>query len=188
MGPQPPARHCTYPACGQHTRCTHWGSRWTHCLRRSSSLGVGVGVWPAFAPHPRLTPLKAVGQRWPLSAEGMGTVALGRRMARTGVAPWYKADREGADRGCKEGRTGAGPSVQRGWGGPWVQRDGQGSPWGAERCGRRDPWVQRDGLGVVLGCRGVGQGHTVGCRGMSRGGNLDANGWAGGTLRCRGMG
>lgn len=63
-------------------------------------------------------------------------MALSSRLAGAGVAPGYKADREGTDLGCKEGRTGADPVCREdgvvpgwrgmGWGDPWVQTDGQG--------------------------------------------------------------
>ena len=94
-GPQSPTCRHTYLACGQHTRCTHWGSRWTRCLRRSS-WSEAVGVWPASAPHPRLNPLKAVGQGWPLGAEGMrmGGPQLQVGWGRGG--PWVQG-RQGRD-------------------------------------------------------------------------------------------
>lgn len=156
LAPWPPT---TYPACGQHTRCTRWGSRWTRCLRRSSWLW---GWEPGPTSAPPLSTHSPKGSR--------AGVALGCRLAGAGVVPGYEAEREGADLGCKEGRAGADPACGEDGVGPGHRGMGQGGTLECRRMVGRDTWVQRDGAGVVPDCRGMGQGRSLGagCRGQGQ--------------------
>lgn len=60
----PPSWPRTYPACGQHTRCRHWESRWTRCLRGSCRSGGGSLTHP--------TPRSLPSRGWQGPSDGVG--------------------------------------------------------------------------------------------------------------------